>query len=215
MSISHSDPDHIGGAASVFRDFGPREVWEGVPVPRNEPTNALRSIANKAGARWRNVLVDDRFMFGEVSVVVHHPPRPDWERQKVRNDDSEVLEIRHGAVSFVFTGDIGREVEHLIAATFEPAPIRILKVPHHGSGTSSSTEFLQALRPSVAVISAGRGNPFGHPVRAVLTRYATAGTTVFRTDQDGAVMVDTDGKTVHVQSFTKRSLTLGVHEENH
>jgi competence protein ComEC len=212
MSISHSDPDHIGGAASVFRDFGPREVWEGVPVPRNEPTNALRAIANKAGARWRTVLLNDRFTFGDVSVVVRHPPRPDWERQKVRNDDSEVLDIRYGAVSFVFTGDIGREVERDIRGTFEPAPIRILKVPHHGSGTSSSMEFLKALHPNIAVISAGRGNPFGHPVPAVLARYAAVGTRVFRTDQDGAVMVDTDGTTVHVQSFTKRSVNLGLDE---
>jgi competence protein ComEC len=210
MSISHSDPDHIGGAASVFHDFWPREVWEGVPVPGNEPTNALRTIAVKAGARWRNVLVGDRFTFGNVSVTVRHPPRPDWERQKVRNDDSEVLEIRYGAVSFVFTGDIGREVEREIVGTFEPAAIRILKVPHHGSGTSSSMEFLQALHPNIAVISAGRGNPFGHPVRSVLARYAAVGTTVFRTDQDGAVMVDSDGATVHVQSFTKRRVSLGV-----
>jgi competence protein ComEC len=121
-----------------------------------------------------------------------------------------VLEIRYGAVSFVFTGDIGREVERDIVGTFEPAPIRILKVPHHGSGTSSSMEFLQALRPNIAVVSAGRGNPFGHPVRSVLARYAEVGTTVFRTDQDGAVMVDTDGATVHVQSFTKRRVSLGV-----
>jgi competence protein ComEC len=185
-------------------------VWEGVPVPRNEPTNALRSIANKAGARWRNVLMNDYFSFGDVSVVVRHPPRPDWERQKVRNDDSEVLEIRYGGVSFVFTGDIGREVEREIAGSFEPAPIRILKVPHHGSGTSSSMEFLEALHPNIAVISAGRGNPFGHPVRAVLARYAAVGATIFRTDQDGAVMVDTDGATVHVQSFTKRRVSLGL-----
>ena len=212
MSISHSDPDHIGGAASVFRDFWPREVWEGVPVPKNEPTNALRAIADKAGAQWRNVLVGDRFTFGNVSVIVRHPPRPDWERQKVRNDDSEVLEIRYGGVSFVFTGDIGREIEHNIAGMFEPAPIRILKVPHHGSGTSSSMEFLQALHPTIAIISAGRGNPFGHPVRAVLARYAAVGTTVFRTDQDGAVIADTDGATVHVRSFTKRSLILRAHD---
>jgi len=212
MSISHSDPDHIGGAASVFRDFAPREIWEGVPVPRNEPTNALRTIASKANARWRNVLMDDRFTFGDVSIFVRHPPRPDWERQKVRNDDSEVLEICYGAVSFVFTGDIGREVERNIRGNFEPAPIRILKVPHHGSGTSSSVEFLQALHPNIASISAGRGHPFGLAVRAVLARYAAIGTTVFRTDQDGAVMVDTDGTTVHVQSYTKRSLTLVAHD---
>jgi competence protein ComEC len=208
MSISHSDPDHIGGAASVFRDFQPREIWEGVPVPPNVPTKALRTIADDARVLWRNLQVNDHFSFGNVELFVRHPPPPDWERQKVRNNDSEVLELRYGDVSFVFTGDIGREVEHDIAASFAPAPIRILKVPHHGSGTSSSMEFLRALRPSVAVISAGRGNPFGHPVAAVVARYHDVGATMFRTDQDGAVSVETDGKTVHVQSFTKRSLTI-------
>ena len=74
-------------------------------------------------------------------------------------------------------------------------------------------EFLRALRPDIAVVSAGRGNPFGHPVATVLARYAAVGSTVFRTDQDGAVMVDTDGTTVHVQSFTKRSLTLRASQD--
>ena len=208
MSISHSDPDHIGGAASVFRDFHPREIWEGVPVPPNVPTKALRTIADNAGVVWHNLQLNDHFSFGSVDLFVRHPPPPGWERQKVRNNDSEVLELRYGDVSFVFTGDIGREVEHDIAASFAPAPIRILKVPHHGSGTSSSMEFLEALLPSVAVISAGRGNPFGHPVPAVVARYQDIGAAIFRTDQDGAISVETDGKTVHVQSFTKRSLTI-------
>lgn len=213
MSISHSDPDHIGGAANVFRDFRPFEVWEGVAVPRNEPTKVLRMLAGNASAGWRTLQVADRFTFGEVQVIVRHPPPPDWERQKVRNDDSEVLEVRYGDVSFVFTGDIGREVEHDIAGSFEPAAIRILKVPHHGSGTSSSMEFLRALRPDVAVISAGRGNPFGHPIPAVLARYRDIGAAMFRTDQDGAVTVETDGATVYVRSFTKRSLT--IRHQNH
>jgi competence protein ComEC len=209
MSISHSDPDHIGGAASVFRDFHPREVWEGVPVPRHEPTKALRALAAGANTQWRTIHSGDRFGIGGVRLLVHHPPPPDWERQKVRNNDSEVLELRYGDVSVVFTGDIGREVERDIAGSFESVPIRILKVPHHGSGTSSSMEFLRMLRPTVAVISAGRGNPFGHPVPSVLARYGEAGASIFRTDLDGAITVETDGKTVRVQSFTGRILTLG------
>jgi competence protein ComEC len=208
MSISHSDPDHIGGAASVLRDFHVREVWEGVPVPHNEPTRALRAVADRTGARWRSIRANDRFTFGDVDLLVHHPPAPDWERQKVRNNDSEVLELRYGDVSFVFTGDIGREVEQDIAVRFEPAHIRVLKVPHHGSGTSSSEAFLQALHPSIAVISAGRGNPFHHPVPLVLARYAAIGAAIFRTDQDGAVMIDTDGRAVHVKTFTGRTMNL-------
>ena len=211
MSITHGDADHIGGAASLFRDFKPFEIWEGVPVPPHKLTRELRALADRAGTVWRTLQPLDRASFGDVEVVVHHPPRPDWERQRVRNDDSEVIEIRHAKVSFVFSGDIGREVETTIAATFEPAAIRILKVPHHGSATSSSQRFLDALRPDIAVISAGKGNPFGHPAPAVVERYRKSGAAIYRTDHDGAVTVETDGTTVRVKTFTGRSLTLTTH----
>ena len=208
MSITHGDVDHIAGAASVFRDFRPFEVWEGVPVPPHAAARELRVLADAAGTAWRTLQPEDRVSFGDVEVIVHHPPRPEWERQRVRNDDSEVIELRYGGVSFVFTGDIGREVEHTITPFFTPASIRILKVPHHGSATSSSQEFLDALRPDIAVVSAGRGNPFGHPVPAVLDRYRSAGAAIYRTDQDGAVSVETDGTTTKVRTFRGRMLTL-------
>ena len=208
MSITHGDLDHIGGAAGLFRDFTPFEVWEGVPVPPHRQTRELRELARHAGAAWRTLQPMDRVSFGDVHLIVHHPPRPEWERQRVRNDDSEVVEIVHGAVSFVFTGDISREVEQTIAPSFAPAAIRILKVPHHGSATSSSQHFLDALRPDVAVISAGRGNPFGHPVSSVLERYRHVGAAIYRTDRDGAVSIETDGTVVRVTTFTGRRLTL-------
>jgi competence protein ComEC len=211
MTISHGDEDHIGGAAAVFRDFGPFEVWEGVPVPPHKPTQALRALANSTATTWRMLQPDDKVSFGDVDLLVRHPPRPEWERQRVRNNDSEVIELRYGGVSVVFTGDIGREVEQAIAPSFEPAPIRIVKVPHHGSGTSSSQTFVDALRPDIAVISAGRGNTFGHPVASVLERYRMAGAAIYRTDQDGAVMVETDGATVRIRTFTNRRLTLTTH----
>jgi competence protein ComEC len=211
MSITHGDIDHIGGAASVFRDFMPFEVWEGVPVPPHAPTRELRRLANDAGTVWRTLQPADRVSFGSVDLVVHHPPRPEWERQRVRNDDSQVLEIRYGGVSFVFTGDIGREVERTLAPSFTRAPIRILKVPHHGSATSSSQLFLDTLRPDIAVISAGRANAFGHPVPSVLERYRNIGAAIYRTDQDGAVSVETDGTTARVTTFRGRKLTLRTH----
>ena len=201
MSVTHGDNDHIGGATSVFRDFTPLEVWEGVPVPPHAATRELRALADRAGAAWRTLQQADRVSFGPVDLVVHHPARPEWERQRVRNDDSEVIEILYGGVSFVFTGDVTRDVERTLAPSFNRAPIRILKAPHHGSATSSSQEFLEALRPDVAVISAGRGNPFGHPVASVLERYRNIGAAIYRTDQDGAVIVETDGTTVRVTTF--------------
>ena len=160
--------------ASVFRDFRPFEVWEGVPVPPHAPTRALRALADEAGTSGERCSRPKVSSFGEVELVVHHPPRPDWERQRVRNDDSEVLEIRYGGVSFVLTGDIGREVERTIASTFDPRADpdpqgrRTTAAPPRARGVP------RTLRPDIAVISAGRGNPFGHPVPSVLERCRTS-----------------------------------------
>jgi len=168
----------------------------------------LRLDTQAFGARWANVYAGDHITIDDVEVVVRHPRRADWERQKVRNDDSIVLEVRWRDVSIVLTGDIGRSVEGEIAATFPPARLRVVKIPHHGSLTSSSVDFVNALRPQVAIVSAGRSNHFGHPVPEVMERYRAIGTEVFRTDRDGAVMVESDGYSLDVRAFIGRRTSL-------
>ncbi|HKB12839.1 MAG TPA: DNA internalization-related competence protein ComEC/Rec2, partial [Vicinamibacterales bacterium] len=190
VALTHGDPDHIGGAASILDEFRPREVWEGIPVPQSAALTGLRLLAQSHGARWANVYAGNRASIDGVEVVARHPAPADWERQKVRNDDSLVLELRWRDLSIVLTGDAGRAVERDIASSFPPARLRIVKIPHHGSLTSSSSEFLAALHPQLAIVSAGRNNHFGHPVPEVLDRYRAIGAELFRTDQDGAVMVD-------------------------
>ena len=208
IALTHGDPDHIGGAGSIVREFRPREVWEGIPVPRFEPLTALRLAAQADGARWANVYRGDHVAVDGVEVVARHPAPADWERQKVRNDDSLVLELRWRDVSVLITGDIGKTVERDVASAIPPARLRVVKVPHHGSLTSSTVSFLAALHPQIAVASAGRGNHFGHPVPDVLQRYRSIGAEVFRTDQDGAVMIDTDGHSIDVRTFTDRRVSL-------
>jgi competence protein ComEC len=208
FALTHGDPDHIGGAPSVFREFRPRTVWEGIPVPPFEPLRVLRATARNVGATWLIRTAGERIRLDEVDVIVHHPEAPDWERQRVRNDDSLVLELRWRDVSMVLTGDIGKVVEQRLARDIAPAPIRILKVPHHGSLTSSTPEFVRALAPAIAVVSVGRANRFGHPAPEVLRRYREAGAEVFRTDRDGAVTIDTDGTTVDVRTFAGQRLLL-------
>jgi hypothetical protein len=83
-----------------------------------------------------------------------------------------------------------------------------VKVPHHGSLTSSTVEFIRALSPRVAVVSVGRSNTFGHPAPEVIDRYRRAGADLFRTDQDGAVSLDTDGYVVDIHTFTGRRTFL-------
>ena len=90
------------------------------------------------------------------------------------------------------------------SSAIPPARLRVLKVPHHGSLTSSAPEFLNAVRPQIAVVSRGRSNHFGHPVPEVLDRYQAIGAEIFRTDQDGAVTVESDGYSIDVHTFTGR-----------
>jgi competence protein ComEC len=209
LAITHGDPDHIGGARSLVRDFRPLEVWWGVPVGNHAPTRALTDERIRTSSTWRWLQRGDRFDIGGVEVRVHHPPLPDWERRRVRNNDSLVLELRHGAVSVLLTGDIDRDVERELIPMLDLLPIVALKVAHHGSGTSSTAEFIQLLRPKVATIGVGRGNPYGHPVPHVLERLGNAGAEVFRTDLDGEVMLSTDGRTVRVETFTGRRWESG------
>ena len=202
LAVTHGDLDHAGGAASIVREFRPANLWEGIPVPPLEVLRTIQNAARDAGASWTNVQAGDLVTIDEVQIAVRHPRLPDWERQDVRNDDSIVLELLWHDVSIVLTGDIGREVEREIAPLFAASPLRVIKVPHHGSLTSSSREFVHALAPRVAVISVGRGNTFGHPAPDVIARYREVAAEVFRTDQDGAVTVDTDGHSLEVRTFT-------------
>ena len=139
---------------------------------------------------------------GGVRVRVAHPPAPDWERPRVRNDDSLVLELRYGDVSVVLPGDVETGVEGAVAAALEPASWRVVKAPHHGSRTSSSAPFVEALRPVLAVL---------RPVLAVVSagRYESAGAVVLATGEEGAIEICTDGRSLAVSSHDGRRLTFG------
>src|SRR5688572_28584155 len=108
-------------------------------------------------AAWRTLQRGNRLEIGGGDLRVHHPPPPDWERQRVRNNDSLVIELRWGQVSMLLTGDISREVEAELLSPLDLNPIVVLKVPHHGSGTSSSIDFLEHVKPAIALIGVGRG----------------------------------------------------------
>jgi competence protein ComEC len=208
LVLTHGDPDHIGGARSILREFRPRVVWEGIPVPRSEALAALQSDARELAIPWTTVRSGDRRVVDEVEVVVRHPPPEDWERQRVRNDDSIVLELRWRDVSVLVTGDIGRAVERTLVGALPPARLRVVKVPHHGSLTSSASEFVRALAPRAAVFSVGRANHFGHPASEVIQRYREAGAEIFRTDRDGAVTLETDGGHLDIRTFIGREVSI-------
>ena len=199
--ITHGDPDHLGGALDVLADFTPHRFWWGIPVPDHRPSRDVRDAAAHLRVPVDFRRTDDGETDGDVRLRVLHPPPPDWERRRVRNDDSVVLEVTYRDVAVLLTGDISAEVEREILPRLTRAPVRILKVAHHGSRTSSSPELLSEWRPQFALISAGRGNTFGHPTPEVLQRLSAIGATVFRTDLHGQITVETNGQQVTATTF--------------
>ena len=208
LVITHGDPDHSQGTGGVLRSLPAAGIWEGVPVPPHSGLQALAALARARGTAWRTVQAGDSERHGEVEIRVLHPPLPGWERQRVRNEDSIVLEVRVGEVSVILPGDIGREGERAILPRLEPGRLVVLKAPHHGSNTSSTKELLERLRPAAVVFSCGRDNRFGHPHPAVVERYRTIGAEIFSTAEDGAVFVETDGRTVAMRAWTGRRTRL-------
>ena len=201
LLVTHGDPDHIGGAQAVVESFAPRFLLEGIPVPGNAAFGLLRNAASAQGAAVRELHDGDRWEQGGVVVRVLSPERPDWERRRVRNDDSVVLELRYGDVAILLTGDISGDIEQAILPRLSRAPIRVLKVGHHGSRTSTSDALIDAWKPQVALISCGRGNRFGHPAPDVVARLDRAGIKTYRTDRNGAITLTTDGKSITVATF--------------
>jgi competence protein ComEC len=177
MVLTHEDVDHIGGALTVLETFAVRRLASS--LPERHALNALVPDPRRcrAGERWEWDGV--RFDF------LH--PRP-GETAVRRNNQSCVLRVSAAGGSMLFTGDIERPVELALAGS-APIAADVLLVPHHGSRSSSTAEFIRAVRPRWAIVAAGYRNRFSHPDAEVLERYAAAGVEVLRTDRDGAIHV--------------------------
>ena len=122
------------------------------------------------------------------------PPQDYAFTETGKNDDSLVLRVRHGVHTFLLTGDIEKRMEQALIDSGELGRIDVLKVAHHGSQTSTGSQFLDLSRPLFALISAGAANPYRHPNAHVLERLSSRGIAVLRTDRSGLVTVRSNGK---------------------
>src|SRR5205085_6806376 len=138
------------------------------------------------------------FRFGGAQIDVLAPGADYVTPEKPKNNDSLVMRLAYGQNSFLLTGDMEQQVEYQISSDGRLAHVDVLKVPHHGSKTSSTADFLDVLRPEFAIISDGFENSYGHPHPDVLARLAERNTTVLRTDLDGLVSIRSDGRRLSV-----------------
>ncbi|HET8530519.1 MAG TPA: DNA internalization-related competence protein ComEC/Rec2 [Methylomirabilota bacterium] len=200
VALSHWDADHSGGLAAVLARFPVGELWES----GRGPAGARETMAALSRARVpRRVLAaGQRLWLGHAVLTVLGPaPGP----PQAVNDESLVLRLDWRGLSLLLPGDLGARGEALMLERAGPLRVAALKVAHHGSRSSTGGPFLAAARPRVAVISVGARNPFRHPSPEALARLEAAGTRVYRTDRDGAVVLETDGTILHVTAWARRT----------
>ena len=199
--FTHTDEDHIGGGDMLLREFEVGTVY--LPDTGRDSRSFLEmeSAAADAGVPVLPCSAGDRFMLGSASVRVLSPnyPFPDDV-----NDASLIMIISVGETNALFSGDAGSAVEKDILAKYridgdsESCSLLprcgLLKAGHHGSSTSTCSEWIETFRPDYAVISCGRGNSFGHPHAEVLVRLKADGAGIFRTDTSGDIYFFSDGK---------------------
>ncbi len=203
--LTHPHDDHLVGLIECLERYGVGQVLDpgiAVATPNyirwQELLGAKRTPAY-SGRRGAIQPVD--LGYGVTLTLLHPPPALLAGTASDVNNNSVVLHLAWGRVSFLLPGDIEEEGEDVLLRSHPSLQSTVLKVPHHGSQTSLSAAFLAAIRPQVAIISCGADNEFGHPHASTLDRLAAAGCTILRTDQNGTVEVVTDGEGmwVHVE----------------
>lgn len=192
---THPHADHIGQIPEVMAAFPVSEVWmSGDAHTSRTFENALDAVLN-TDARYHEPRTGEIAEFGSARVEVLNP-------SELTGDFHEgciAVRVRFGDVAFMLTGDAEAANEQQMLRSGYPLQAQILKLGHHGSRTSSSPEFLQAVRPEVAIISAGVDNSYGHPHQEVVQRVLDLGLQLYSTPQQGTIRLLTDGKRYEIE----------------
>lgn len=200
LFLTHGHQDHAGGAAAVVRELSVGNTM----LSQEAYTPAVRNLVQEGTSRGSSFITvyegQKIHLDGVVIRVIH---TADSRNTGHNNEFSSVIQVSYGNQSFLLTGDLGSEGEESILAGSKEIKSTVLKVGHHGSKTSSTNNFLQAVAPEYAVISVGANNRFGHPHEETIQRLLGQHSKIYRTDQHGAIVFKTDGKKIEVNTFVK------------
>jgi competence protein ComEC len=217
--LTHPHQDHLGGLGDVLRRYQVRRFVDAGAQPNGSPHERLRVAARNEPevdvipARTGQVIA----LGGGAELEILHPSADDVARLQPNDNVHDVMVVallRYGRFQALLTGDAEASVEALLAERGLLQPVDVLKVGHHGSDTSTTDAFLAAIQPSVALISVGAGNDYGHPHRSTLDNLAEAHLgAVYRTDLDGSVEVVTDGRAYWIISRRGQSAPMPARGE--
>ncbi len=198
---THADADHIQGLISVTKNFRPRTLFIGIDQSGDPYFDELISTLDGRGIGIQRVNSKSRLEIEGVTIQVLNPLR--GEKAKSANDDSVAIMLVYGARRFLLAADIERASEQQILDDGRDIRADVLKVAHHGSKTSSTSEFIEAVKPKVAVIPVGRNSQFGHPHDVVLDRLEKARSRILTTGKCGTITIISDGKEINVSTYVK------------
>jgi competence protein ComEC len=198
---THADADHIQGLTDVAKNFSIGSAAFG-RTPMDDPDFAeLADVLQRRGIHTELLARGDHFEYGGVRVEVLYPIASDDPNALSDNDHSVVLRIVYGSRVFLLTGDIERTAETALITNGGTLAADVVKVPHHGSRTSSMQQFIDPTGAKYAVISVGRSSPFGHPHTDVVERWRASGVEVMTTGERGTISVSTDGVDLKISTF--------------
>ncbi len=184
--VSHAHLDHFGGLPALVRPFRPRHfIYD---AAESSPT-LIQLVKNMQNAGSELIPIDNTANI-KLEKTVLKIIRPGGDVRGSTNDMSLVVSVKLANASVLLPGDIEEASEAWLVANNLLQPHTIIKLPHHGSKTSSTQPFVDALQPKIAIIPVGKHNHFGHPSAKVLDRYTASGATTFRTDQNGLIVLD-------------------------
>lgn len=198
LVLTHAEADHVGGLPQLLARYRVGQVVESGFAGESAVYEAWREGLRAQGVEPDVAEAGERWNLGEgVTLEVLAPTGEPFDDL---NDNSVVTRLRYGEFCALLTGDIQAEAEARLVSSGTLGGCQVVKVPHHGSETSSSQGFLDALRPSYALVSVGAENRFGHPNDEVMARYEAMGTRLLRTDEQGTLHLWTDGRQLWMET---------------
>lgn len=199
---SHADSDHLQGLIDVARNFTIGRAYFAAAQGETEESRMLYEILAERGVAAERLVAGEAMTVGGVRVDVLYPAA-NASPSLAENDRSLVLMLTFGERRFLFTGDIEAEAERLLIESGADVAADVVKVPHHGSRTSSTEAFVSAVRPRFAVIPVGRRSRFRHPDPQVVKRWRAARAETLTTGSRGTITFETDGQGIEVSFFLK------------